>query len=155
MKRLLILLLVPIAALAAADEQVSYFPSLMYGHILAGAAASRYETTLILNSEKGGRAQIELFSEKGEPMEASFTDPDGNIAATGSSFAFVLQPERTLLVKLQLPEQEASDDVAIRTGWATVTSVEELEVSALVRVTTPQGKLLSRYLLSSEKPTRS
>jgi hypothetical protein len=156
MKQLLPLLLIPFAAIAAnTDQQVSYFPSLMYGHILAGTAASRYETTLILKSPKGARAHIEIFSEQGKPMDAGFTDQDGNVAATTSSFAVVLEPGRTLLVKLQLPEEEASNDIAIRTGWATVSSVEELEVSALVRVTTPQGKLVSRYLLSSEKPTRS
>lgn len=156
MKRLLLLFLLPIAAAGSvAEEQVSYFPSLLYGHILAGTGPSRYETTLIVRSEKSARAHIDIFSEKGEPMQASFADQDGNIAATGHSFAFMLQPAQPLRVKIQLPSEEASNEIAVKTGWATVSSPEELEVSALVRITTPEGRVLTRHLLSSEKPKRS
>jgi hypothetical protein len=142
-------------AAGAPEQQVHYFPSVMYGQILTGSAPSRYETTLILKSRKSTRAHIEVFSDKSEPMEASFADADGHIATTSASFAFLLEPERTVRVKLGLPESEASHEIAVHTGWATVTSLEEVEVSALVRITGADGKVLTRSFVFAERPTRS
>jgi hypothetical protein len=88
-------------------------------------------------------------------MQASFADEQGHIAATTNSFAFVLEPGRTLQVRLQLPADEASDEIAVKTGWATVSSLDELEVLALVRITTPEGKILNRQILAAERATRS
>ena len=95
----------------SADEQINYLPSLMYGHILVGSGASRYETILVIRADVRTRAQVEVFAEDGKPMTASFSDQEGDIAATAASFDFVVQPGRTVQVKLQLPEEEASKEI--------------------------------------------
>ena len=154
---IVLLTLSQLAAMPArsADERINYLPSLMYGHILAGSGASRYETILVIRSAVRTRAHVEVFAEDGKPLTTSFSDQQGDVAATAASFDFVVQPGRTVQLKLQLPEDEASSDIAVKTGWATIRSFDDLEVSALVRILTAEGRLLSRHVLSTERLTRS
>jgi hypothetical protein len=85
-------------------------------------------------------------------MEASFLDELGKSASTGHSFEFFLTPSRPVTIRLMLmPEQEAGE-VAVMSGWATFESTENIEVTAVVRITTPDGKLITRHVLVPEKP---
>ena len=132
-------------------KDVQYFPSILYGHILIGAGTSKYETTFTVTARKETRATLDLFNDKGQPLEASFTDERGNSASTGSSFEFFLTPDRPVRITLALPAQEAAEDVAVKTGWATFQSAEQIEVFAVVRITTPEGKVLNRHVLGSQR----
>jgi hypothetical protein len=146
-----------IAALAlratnAAGVDVQYFPSIMYGHILIGTGASRYETSFVATARKATRVTIKLFDEKGEPMEASFLDETGDSAGAGSSFEFFLARGRTIRIRIQLPPEEMRHEVAVKTGWATFAASEDIDVMAVIRITRPDGSLLSRYLAEGEFP---
>jgi hypothetical protein len=132
-------------------REARYFPSIVYGQILIGAGTSRYETVFTLVAEKETRATLGLFTERGEPMNASFVDAEGRSAKTGSSFECYLVPDRPVQIRLALAPDEAEEDVAVKTGWATIQSSEELEIGAVVRITTPDGKLLTRHVLASQK----
>ena len=144
-----------LGATSAAGSDVRYFPNIMYGHILIGNGASRYETGFAASARKETRVTVKLFNEKGEPMEATFLDETGDVAGTGSSFEFFLAPERTVRIRIQLTPEEAGHDVAVKTGWATFAASENIDVMALVRVTRPDGSLLSRYLAAAEVPPTS
>ncbi len=85
-------------------------------------------------------------------MNASFIDERGKSAGAGSSFECYLMPDRPVKIRLALTPDEAANDVAVKTGWATVRSAEEVDIIAVVRITTPDGKLLTRHVLGSEKP---
>ena len=138
--------------LTHAATEVRYFPSILYGHILVGSGMSRYDTTFTATAKKDTRVSIALFTDKGEPMKANFMDERGNIAKTGATFEFLLTGERPLKIKLQLTSEDSKDTVVVRTGWATFHSTETIDVNAIVRITTPDGKLITRHLLASEKP---
>jgi len=133
-------------------KEVRYFPSIAYGQILIGAGSSRYETVFTLVAAKETRATLGLFNDKGEPMDASFVDARGRSAKTGSSFECYLMPYRSVQIKLALAPDDADQDVAVKTGWATIESSEELDIEAVIRITTPDGKLLTRHVLFSQKP---
>lgn len=138
-----------------AAEQVLCFPSLMYGHILIGSAASRYETSFVIHSRKGGRVTLKLFSDRNEPLEASFVDDRGNIAETSSAFEFLLAPDRTVKVRLQVPEADRKDEVMVKTGWAMFRFSQESEVQAIIRVRDMSGKLINQYVLLPDTPAQS
>jgi hypothetical protein len=135
-----------------AADHVRYFPSILYGHILLGGGSSKYSTTFTITSEQAVRASLALFTDKGEPMNASFLDERGNAAGAGSSFEVYVAAGRPLRVTLMLTPDDAKEEVLVRTGWATFHSTEELDVRGVVRITTPDGKLITRHVLSSEKP---
>jgi len=133
-------------------REARYFPNIVYGHILIGAGTSRYETVFTLVAARETRATLGVFTDKGEPMNASFVDAQGRPAGTGSSFECYLVADRPVQIRLALAPDDAGDDVAVKTGWATIQSSAELEISAVVRITTPDGKLLTRHVLASQKP---
>ena len=139
-------------ALFLAGNEIRYFPSVLYGQILVGTSTSKYETTFTVVAQRGGRAALRLFNDKGDPMNASFEDEMGNSAGTGASFELFLTPQRPVKIKLRLMPDQTSEDVAVMSGWATFESSEELDVIAVVQITTPEGKLIKRHVLESEKP---
>ena len=145
-------LLIALFLLFYPGEHVEYFPSILYGHILTGPGMSRYETIFTITAKKEIRCTLALFEERGEPMKASFVDAEGKSANTGSSFEFFLMPDRPVKIKLALPPEESSADVVVRTGWATFSGPEEIDISALVLIRTPDGKVITRHVLGSEKP---
>ncbi len=149
------LCLCSLAAIPAAGSEIRYFPNIIYGHILIGSGASRYETGFSAASRKETRVTVKLFNDRGEPMEASFLDEKGDLAVTGSSFEFFLAPDHPIRIKIQLAPDDAGRDVAVKTGWATFVASEEIDVLALVRVTSPDGSLLNRSLVSGEIPAAS
>jgi hypothetical protein len=136
-----------------AAPQVWYFPNILYGHILTGSGSSRYETVFTAVSQKETRARLALFTDRGGPMRASFVDEKGERASAGDSFEFFLSPERPVKIKLQLSPEEILEDVAVKTGWATFRAAGDIEVSALVRVTALDGKVLNAFLLNAEQPS--
>lgn len=138
--------------LLLSGKEIRYFPSILYGHILVGPGMSKYETVFTVSARKETRATLQLFAEKGEQMNASFVDELGKSASTGHSFEFFMTPERPLRIRLTLMPEQAADDVAVMTGWATFESSEDIEVVAVVRITTPEGKLITRHVLASERP---
>jgi hypothetical protein len=144
-------LLYALLLLSSFGKEVQYFPSVLYGHILIGPGTSRYETIFAITARKETRATLELFTDKGEPMQASFTDEHGKAASTGNSFEFFLTPDRPVAIRLALAAEDMAEDVAVKTGWATFQSSEEIEVAAVVRITTPEGKILSRHVLGAQK----
>jgi hypothetical protein len=133
-------------------REIRYFPSILYGHILAGPGTSRYETVFTVSSKKQSRATVQLFGDKGERIEASFIDEFGKAASTGHSFEFFMTPERPVVIRLTLMPDRVGNDVAVMTGWATFESSAEIDVVAVVRITTPDGKLINRHIIASEKP---
>ena len=138
--------------LLLSGREIRYFPSILYGQILAGPGTSKYETVFTVSSRKETRVTLRLFADKGERMNASFVDELGKPASTGHSFEFFLTPGRPLKIRLTLPPEQAADQVAVMSGWATFESSEDIEVVAVVRITTPDGKLITRHVLGSEKP---
>lgn len=150
-----ILYLCLLAAIPADGSEIRYFPNVIYGHILIGTSASRYETGFSAVSQKETRVTVKLFSDRGEPMAASFLDEKGDLAATGSSFEFFLAPDHPVRIKIQLAPEDAGRDVAVKTGWATFVASEDIDVLALVRVTSPDGSLLNRSLVSAQIPAAS
>jgi hypothetical protein len=133
-------------------KEIRYFPSILYGHILAGPSMSKYETVFTISARKETRATLHLFADKGEQMEASFVDELGKSADTGNTFEFFLSPQRPVRVTLMLMPEQAASDVAIMSGWATFESLEDIDVVAVVRITSPDGKLITRHVLGSERP---
>ncbi len=138
--------------LLLSGNEIRYFPSILYGQILVGTGTSKYETVFTVSARKETRAALHLFADKGERMTASFGDGVGKFASTGDSFEFFLTPERPVSIKLTLPPDQAEDQVAVMSGWATFESSEAIDVVAVVRITTPDGKLITRHVLASEKP---
>jgi hypothetical protein len=136
-------------------EEVRHFPSIVYGQILLGPGASRYETIFTVTSRREVSAILDLFTDKGEPMMASFADSYGNVTSTDSTFRFFLAAGQPLKIKVQLPPDDLNADVALKTGWANFRSVEDLDVWALVRILKPDGTLVSKHVLLSEKPGHS
>jgi len=134
------------------NREVRYFPSILYGHILIGSGTSRYETVFTITAGNETRVAVNLFSDKGDPMNASFVDEGGKWAGAGSSFECYVIPDRPVKIKLALKPEDAEDDVAVKTGWAMVESPEQVDITAVVRITTPDGKLISRHVLGSERP---
>jgi hypothetical protein len=134
-------------------EQVRYFPSILFGHILVGSGTSRYETEFVITSANETRSTLDLFTDKGEPMKASFVDETGRTASIGSSFHFLLRADRPLTFKIALLPEETSDAVMVKTGWATFHSGEAIEVLEVVRITSPDGKLIDRHFMASETPS--
>ena len=133
-------------------REIRYFPSILYGHILAGPGTSRYETVFTVSSKKEARATVQLFGDKGERIEASFIDEFGKTASSGHTFEFFMAPERPIVIRLTLMPDQIGNDVAVMTGWATFESSAEIDVVAVVRITTPDGKLINRHIIASEKP---
>ena len=144
--------LISLCLLLSTANPVEYFPSILFGHILVGPGVSRYETVFTITARQETRSTLSLFTDAGEPMKASFIDEQGKAASTSHSFEFFLMPDRPVKIRLGLPSDEASDDVAVKSGWATFRSTGEIQVTALVRITTPDGKLVTRHVLGSEKP---
>ena len=138
--------------LLLSGNEIRYFPSILYGQILAGTGTSKYETVFTVSARKEARATLRLFADKGERMNASFMDELGKSASTGDSFEFFITPGRPVKIKLTLAPDQAADEVAVMSGWATFESSELLDVVAVVRITTPNGKLITRHVLESEKP---
>jgi hypothetical protein len=136
-------------------EEVRHFPSIIYGQILLGPGASRYETIFTVTSKREVPASLDLFTDKGEPMMASFVDSEGTVTTTDSTFRFLLAAGQPVTIKVQLPPRDLSEDVALKTGWANFRSVEDLDAWALVRILKPDGTLVSRHVLVSEKPGHS
>jgi hypothetical protein len=143
------------AGAASSSEDVRHVPSIVYGQILLGPGASRYETIFTVTSRKGISATLDLFTDRGEPMEASFVDSKGVVASTDSTFRFFMNPNQPVRIKVQLPPHALQEDVALKTGWANFHSTEELEVWALVRILKPDGTLIDKHVLPSEKPPHS
>ncbi|HYR88862.1 MAG TPA: hypothetical protein VE422_32595 [Terriglobia bacterium] len=133
-------------------REARYFPNIVYGQILIGAGTSRYETVFTIVAARETRATLGVFTDRGEPMNASFVDAQGRRAGTGSSFECYLVARRPVQIRLGLAPDDAEEDVAVKTGWATVQSSEELAIEAVVRITTPDGRLLTRHVLASQKP---
>jgi len=138
--------------LLLSGKEIRYFPSILYGQILIGTGMSKYETVFTVSARKEARAALRLFADKGERMNASFMDELGKSASTGDSFEFFITPGRPFKIKLTLAPNQAADEVAVMSGWATFESSELLDVVAVVRITTPDGKLITRHVLESEKP---
>jgi hypothetical protein len=132
-------------------EQVQHFPSIVYGQILLGPRASKYETIFTITAKKSAPATLDLFNDKGEPMEASFLDPRGDEAGSDTSFRFVLVAGQPLHIKLRITADELKDDVVLRTGWANFHSTEQLDVWALVRIMKPDGTLIDKHFLLPER----
>ncbi len=87
-------------------------------------------------------------------MRASFADEGGESAATGTNFEAFVLADRPLYITLGLVQNEAKDDVAVKTGWATFQSAERIDVMAVVRTLTPDGKVVTRHILASQEPPR-
>ena len=132
-------------------EPVRHFPSIVYGQILLGPSASKYETIFTITAKKNAPATLDLFNDKGQPMEASFLDPRGDEAGSDTSFRFILVAGQPLQIKLRITADELKDDVVLRTGWANFHSTEELDVWALVRIMKPDGTLINRHVLLPER----
>lgn len=133
-------------------KEIRYFPSILYGHILAGPGTSKYETVFTVSSKKEARVTLQLFGDKGESIEASFVDELGKSASTGHSFEFFMTPERPVIIRLTLMPDQTANDVVVMTGWATFESTDAIDVVAVVRITTPDGKLINRHVIASERP---
>jgi hypothetical protein len=133
-------------------KEIRYFPSILYGHILAGPGTSKYETLFTVSARKEARATLQLFGDKGERMEATFVDALGKSAGTGHSFEFFMTAERPVIIRLTLMPDQITNDVAVMSGWATFESSDDIEVVAVVRITTPDGKLINRHVIAPERP---
>jgi hypothetical protein len=144
-------LLLTLLMIVLPGKEIQYVPSILYGHILAGPGTSKYETVFTVSAKKETRAVLHLFGEKGERIEASFVDDLGKIAGSGDSFEFFMTPERPVIIRLTLMPETATD-IAVMTGWATFESFDDIDVAAVVRITTPEGKLINRHVIASERP---
>jgi len=133
-------------------KEIRYFPSILYGQILAGPGTSKYETVFTVSARKEARATLQLFGDKGERIEANFVDVLGKSANTGQSFEFFMTSERPVIIRLTLMPDQITNDVAVMSGWATFESSDDIDVMAVVRITTPDGKLINRYVISPERP---
>jgi hypothetical protein len=146
-----LILAILLGSSADKGEPVQHFPSIVYGQILLGERPSRYETVFTITAKKSAPATVDLFNDKGEPMEASFLDPRGDEAATDTSFRFVLVANQPLQIRLRITADELKDDVVFRTGWANFHSTEELDVWAVVRIMKPDGTLIQKHVLLPER----
>ena len=146
-----LILAILLGSSADKGEPVQHFPSIVYGQILLGERPSRYETVFTITAKKSAPATVDLFNDKGEPMEASFLDPRGDEAATDTSFRFVLVANQPLQIRLRITADELKDDVVLRTGWANFHSTEELDVWAVVRIMKPDGTLIQKHVLLPER----
>ena len=156
MLRALSLVMMMLAAGRAGDPTtVRHFPSIVYGQILLGPGASRYETIFTVTSKKEVGVTLDLFTDKGQPMEASFLDADGTVTSTDSTFRFFVTGGQPVRIKVQLSPDDLKEDVALKTGWANFRSTEDLDVWALVRILKPDGTLIDKHVLLSEKPSHS
>lgn len=133
-------------------SEVRFFPNILYGHILTGTNTSRYETIFTVVSRTQTRATMTLFTDRGEPMKASFVDETGKAALTGASFEFFVHPDQPVRIKVELPPEEAGFGVAVKSGWATFHASEEIEVEALVRTLAIDGRIVNRFRVSAERP---
>jgi hypothetical protein len=138
--------------LALPGREIRYFPSILYGQILAGPGTSKYETVFTVSAKKEARATLHLFGDKGERIEASFVDESGKSASTGHSFEFFIAADRPVIIRLTLMPDQTANDVAVLTGWATFESSDDIDVVAVVRITTPDGKLINRHVIAPERP---
>jgi len=145
-------ILLALLILVLPAKEVRYFPSILYGQILAGPGTSKYETIFTISARRETRASLHLFGDKGERIEASFVDELGKSAGTGHSFEFFMTPERPVIIRLTLMPEQTANDVAVMTGWATFESSDDIDVAAVVRITSPDGKLISRHVIASERP---
>jgi hypothetical protein len=148
-----VLLMLAWSGTSQKPEEVRHFPSIVFGQILLGPGASRYETIFTVTCRKQAAVTMDLFTDAGEPMPASFVDADGSVAATDSTMRFILMAGQSLRIKVQLPPDQLKEDVALRTGWANFRSNEDLDVWALVRILKPDGTLFDKHVLLSEKLT--
>src|SRR5262245_50349801 len=97
LRALSLVMMLLIGSKAGDPAPVRHFPSIVYGQILLGPGASRYETTFTVTSKKEVAVTLDLFTDKGQPMEASFVDSSGAVTLTDSTFRFFLaagQPVR-------------------------------------------------------------
>jgi hypothetical protein len=145
-------ILLALLMLVLPGKEIRYFPSILYGHILAGPGTSKYETVFTVSAKREARATLHLFGENGERIEASFVDELGKAAGTGDTFEFSMTPERPVIIRLTLMPEQTANDVAVMTGWATFESSDDIDVAAVVRITTPGGKLINRHVIASERP---
>ena len=51
--------------LLLSGKEIRYFPSILYGQILAGPGMSKYETVFTVSAKKETRATLQLFADKG------------------------------------------------------------------------------------------
>jgi len=140
---------------ADTHEEVRHFPSIVFGQIMLGPGASRYETIFTVTSKTEVPARVDLFTDNGEPMQASFVDSGGSVASTDSSFRFFLTANHSVRIKVQLTPDDMKEDVSLRTGWANFRSSDDLDVWALIRILRPDGTVIDKHVLLSEKPPRS
>src|SRR5262245_42198870 len=105
-----LILAILLGSSADKGEQVRHFPSIVYGQILLGDSASKYETIFTITAKKNAPATVDLFSDKGEPMEASFLDSRGDEATTDTSFRFVLVAGQPLQIRLRITADELKDE---------------------------------------------
>ena len=63
--------LLALLLLISTPNQVEYFPSILFGHILVGPGTSRYETVFTVTAKKEARSTLALFNERGESMKAT------------------------------------------------------------------------------------
>ena len=145
-------LVLALSMLLLPTKEIRYFPSILYGHILAGPGTSKYETVFTVSAKNEARATLQLFGDKGERIQASFVDELGKPASTGHSFEFYMTPERPVTIRLTLMPDQTANDVVVMTGWATFESSDDIDVVAVVRITTPEGQLINRHVIASEKP---
>src|SRR5262245_48292204 len=132
-------------------EQVRHFPSIVYGQILLGPGASKYETIFTVTAKKNASATIDLFNDRGGPMVASFLDQRGVEASSDSTFRFVLVAGQPLQIKLRLTSEDSREEVALKTGWANFHSAEDLAVWALIRIVKPDSTLIDKHILLPER----
>ena len=63
-----------------------------------------------------------------------------------------MTPERPVIIRLILVAHRTANDVVVMTGWAMFESSDDIDLVAVVRITTPDGKLIDRHIIASEKP---
>jgi hypothetical protein len=146
-----LILAIVLGGISDKGEPVQHFPSIVYGQILLGPGASKYETIFTITARKSAPATLDLFNDNGAPMEASFLDPRGDEAGSDTSFRFVLVAGQPLQIKLRITADELKEDVVLRTGWANFHSTAELDVWALVRIVKPDGTLINKHVLLPER----
>jgi len=132
-------------------ERVHHFSSIVYGQILPGPNASTYETIFTVTAKQSTPASVDLFNEKGQPMQASFVDESGAETSIDSTLRFVLVAGQPLRIKLRLPSPDSKEDVAVETGWANFRSLEDLDVWAQVRVAKLDGTLIETVIFFPER----
>ena len=155
LRALSLVMMLLVAGKGGDPATVRHFPSIVYGLILIGPGAARYETIFTVTSKKEVAVTLDLFTDIGEPMEASFVGSDGTVTVTDSTFRVFLTAGQPVRIKVQLSPEELKEDVALKIGWANFRSTEDLDVWALVRIVKPDGTLIDKHVLLSEKPSHS